>query len=87
MKKYGTNIIEEITLQLGSFDNNDFSTEDFTIRAFHECAQLAYLKCYHESGRLYAFDVSVNSDYRRNGIATKLYNYAQELSGKTLPSS
>jgi len=88
MKKYRTNILNEVTFKLGPFDNNDFSgnfvSEDFTIRAFHEGEQVAYLKCYHESGRLYAFEVSVNSDYRRNGIATKMYDYAQELSGKTI---
>ena len=88
MNKYQNNILKNITFKLGSFDNNDFSgnfeNEDFTIRAFYEEDQIAYLKCYHESGRLYSFEVHVNSEYRRKGIATKMYDYAQELSGKTI---
>ena len=81
-------ILEEITLKVTPFDDSEFTNhpefEDFTIRAFHKEVQVAYLKCYHESGRLYAFEVLVEPEYRRLGIATKIYNYAQEISGRTI---
>jgi hypothetical protein len=88
MKKHKFNIIEEITYKTAPFDQSVFfnnpQQEDFTIRAYHEGNQVAYLKCYHESEKLYAFEVQVNSDYRRNKIATKMYNYAEEISGRTI---
>jgi hypothetical protein len=41
---------------------------------------------YHE-GRLYPAEVSVHSKHRRKGLATAMYNYATELSGKTVHPS
>ena len=71
-------------------DNNSQSLnpeiDDFTLYAFHNDQNIAHLSCYHEHGRLYAFEVNVAEEFRRQGVATHLYDHASQISGKTINS-
>lgn len=57
---------------------------DFKVIALFEGSQIGYVCCYHESGKLYAFEVNVDENYRRKGVATQMYNYAERVSGKPI---
>lgn len=46
--------------------------------------KIGYACCYHESGNLYAFEVKVDEQFRRQGVSTKMYNFAEKISGKVI---
>lgn len=60
------------------------AVDDFEIKLQVDGETVGYLQCYYENGKLYAFEVSVESHWRRKGFATKMYDYAEEVSGKTI---
>jgi GNAT superfamily N-acetyltransferase/ADP-ribose pyrophosphatase YjhB (NUDIX family) len=75
----------EFTVTLKSWNGPkepDPKSDDFNLEAYVGSKKIAYLYCYHEGARLYAFEVQVNEAYQRKGVATALYNYAQDISGK-----
>lgn len=76
----------EIELKLEPFGCDEINPEskDFKVIALHQGEKIGYVCCYHESGRLYSFEVNVSDLYRRKGVATQMYNFAEKVSGKSI---
>jgi len=53
----------------------------FEILAVENGKDIAFIRVYKEGTDWYVFDVEVNKDFRRQGIATKMYNYADSIVG------
>ena len=58
--------------------------DDFKIVVYYQGEKIAYLMCYHELGKIWAFESFVEESYRRQGIGTKMYDYAMEVSERTI---
>lgn len=58
--------------------------DDFKIVVFLNDIKIGYLMCYHELGKLWAFESFIEKDYRRQGFGTKMYDYAMEISERTI---
>lgn len=83
----------KVHLTCGPFGDNtidpkdfDPESEDFRIAALVGEKPIGYVDCYFEGGRLYAYEVAVDKKYQRKGVATAMYDWAQEISGRTINS-
>lgn len=78
-------LASDITLRLYDWDIKKPITDKeigsaFTIRAFNDKKELGHAQVYKES-KWYVYEVHVDDSSRRQGIATKMYDYAEELVG------
>ena len=83
-------IVADVDLKLYDWDGEKIITEDeaadegiFQIQAHKNGMKAAYVQVYHESG-WYVFEVKVDESHRRQGIATKMYDYADEIVGSSV---
>jgi ribosomal protein S18 acetylase RimI-like enzyme len=59
-------------------------SDDFKVIVFLDDEKVGYLMCYHELGKLWAFESFIKEEYRCQGIGTKMYDYAMEVSERTI---
>jgi len=53
----------------------------FEILAIQNGKEIAFIRVYKVGTDWYVYDVDVNKDFRRKGIATKMYDYADDIVG------
>lgn len=58
--------------------------ESFKVSAFIQDREVGYLIVQNYQNKIYAFDTQVENQFRRLGIATKMYNYAESLTEKKI---
>ena len=66
-------------------ENFDPEWHDFRIIAHVKGKPVGYVDCYHAGG-LYAYEVEVDKKFQRQGVASAMYDWAEELSGKRIRS-
>jgi len=62
-------------------------SDQFRIEAYDGKAMIAWVNFENVVDNLEALDLVVQPDYRRQGIATAMYDFAKELSNTIVPSS
>lgn len=56
----------------------------FEILAVKNGKDIAFVRVYKEGNDWYVYDVEVNENFRRKGIATKMYDYADDIVGNAV---
>jgi ribosomal protein S18 acetylase RimI-like enzyme len=85
----GNKTINDLELKLFSWGDvekpisEDEAKSAFTIRAYKDGKEVGYAQVYSEDA-WYVYEVAVKQAYRRQGIATLLYDYAEEVTGRTV---